>query len=119
MKRKQSPPGEILFRNLTRPRPRLWSPNLHWQIEFHATHTDMAYPLGIAYVSAGKVCCGLDFIFVVDKFRRRGIGKQLILACQKRWPGIELGEAISKVGQYLLDSVETIDPAPSVAPGRS
>lgn len=102
--------GEFIFRQIKEPKPAPWVRGLHWQVEFHHD-SDCGYPIGTAYVSADDRMVAtlgaratLDFIIVVDHMRRCGVGSQLIEACQKRWPDIYLGSAISENRQRLLDS---------------
>lgn len=101
--------GQIIFRQIINPRPGDWTPAMHWYVEFHSDTHDMAYPLGIAFVSAHsqmKACVGhsasLDFIYVCDQERRQGVATKLIAAVRARWPDIYLGEAISEAGEGLL-----------------
>lgn len=90
-----------------------WMPGLHWQVELYADDNGtLSYPLALAWVTDSTPftpqapLVGLDFIIVMDQFRRQGHAEKLIAACKERWPGIHLTNAISREGQALLDKVE-------------
>lgn len=110
----------IIFRNIDRPRPDNWMQCMHWYVEFHDDERDMAFPLGVAYVTAvpeaawteehvkaGMPRAVLDFVLVADLHRRKGIARRLVAACRKRWPEIYLTGAISPEGKALLGSIKT------------
>lgn len=104
------PNGCIVFRQITRDMPSNWIGGIRWYVEFHDANHDMAYPLGIAFVTDptpwnGAAVPYLDFVYVVDQKRRCGIASALIRACEKKWSRIALTDAISESGQALLEAV--------------
>ena len=100
----------ILFRPIINPRPPNWLP-IHWYIEYHDAEADLAFPLGVAYVTVyprktlGPV---LNFILVTDQYRRQGVDWQFIQACKQRWPDIWLTNAISSEGEALLRNADRV-----------
>lgn len=103
----------ILFRQLNDNIPEDWVPGLHWQVEHHDDEYDMAFPTGIAWVSAHtpegeEPFVYLDFLLVPDMYRREGIATEIVKACKERWPTIDLGEAISEEGEAFLNSLEKV-----------
>ncbi len=101
----------ILFRQIKGNKPCNWIDGLHWYVEYHATHLDMAFPLGMAFVTVpmGGMATvrgpHVDFIIVVDQCRREGIATALIDAIRNRWPDVWLTDAISSPGEALLRSL--------------
>lgn len=94
----------IIFRNIKGEIPGNWIEGLHWYVEYHDDSADMAFPLGVAYVSHAAAITCLDYILVADPHRRKDIGSALLDACCKRWPGIHITDAISEAGEGLLAS---------------
>lgn len=100
----------FIFRQIVKDYPWNWVAGVRWFVEFHDDHKDMAFPLGIAFVSEhigtrSEFPPVLEFIFVVDQYRRRGIAKRLVKACQRRWSNLMLTPAISEEGEHLLRSL--------------
>src|SRR4051812_29926638 len=104
-------PLKFIFRQIHGPRPETWMAGLHWYVEAHDVAHDMAYPVGICFVSAHadmKLTMGheamVDYLLVDDRYRRRGVATALIAAITERWPTIDLGEAVTVAGEALLSS---------------
>ncbi len=97
----------IVFRQIKSPLPHGWISGLHWYVEHHDDELDLDHPTGIAFVSSfpniGPI---LDFLFVVDQYRKEGVGKALLQAVKRRWPKIHITDPISEGGAALLKSVE-------------
>lgn len=98
----------ILFRCITGNKPCHWIDGMHWYVEFHHCEADMAYPIGMAFVTVppkgAKIALCVDYIWVAVHFRRQGVANAIIKACKERWPDLWLTEAISKAGQALIES---------------
>jgi len=110
--------GEILFRRLTDPVPTTWELP-HWQAEYHEHFEGPGVPLGLAWITERPdhddegqpmepALAGphLDYIEVLDGWRRLGIGKALLLACMRRWPDLRLSGPATGEGELLLKSIE-------------
>src|SRR5262249_40147649 len=101
----------IIFRKLDRPVPPGLAP-VHLVAEYWPKDKETAYPWGQCWVSdwtANEIFPVLmvDMILVNDAHRRRGIGRRLLRAVERRWPGkVDLGEAVSKAGERLLQAHE-------------
>ena len=94
----------ILFRQIKTPLPPDWEPGAHWYVEYHAgPHTP--FPIGMAFVTAFPQFAVVDFIYVVDQFRRNGVGTALVKACEERWPGIHVHDRVSHEGRAFLRSI--------------
>lgn len=96
----------ILFRQIDSPAPDNWVPNIHWYVEYHDPVHDMAYPLGIAFVSDFSVTTighVIDFIYVVENSRRKGIATVLVDACLARWSDVLMTDPISPEGRKFLN----------------
>lgn len=65
-------------------------------------------PVALAWLSDFSPVLGmsLDYVLVPDQHRRLGYAKTLITACAKRWPNLELTDAISYEGLKLNESLE-------------
>lgn len=106
----------ILFRPINSIAPPNWRRGVHWYVEFHDDEADMAFPLGVAYVSdfRGSTTIKravLDFVLVADQHRRNGVGRKLVEACRERFGAdILLTHAISDAGVALLRSVGVASP---------
>ena len=97
----------IIFRRIQKPVPTDWLPGAHWYVEYYCDDWANGYPSGMAFVTAIKSFVFLDFIFVADHERRKGIATELLHACRQKWPGIDYGDGISKSGAALLKSVQS------------
>lgn len=65
-------------------------------------------PVGVAHVTTYRGGGGyLEFIDVDRRWRRRGIGTQLIRACQRKWPDFELSAPISLLGEAFCAAVDS------------
>jgi hypothetical protein len=75
-----------------------------WQAEYHEGD---GFPLGVAWVNLGRD--GREptvfYLFVDDGCRRLGIATKIIEACRERWPGLDLGHAVTEGGRGLMDSL--------------
>lgn len=105
--------GLIICRNLGDNVPEdVWRAHWKWQAEYHPPSSQArGFPLAIAWIcgappSGEQKAEGdwtwLDYLFVVDDERRKGIATMLVEACQRRWPDIRLSPAISDGGEALL-----------------
>src|SRR5262245_51554342 len=99
--------GTILFRNLGVKVPPGWLAGATWQVEFYPPG-DRGFPSGVAWVfvppGRQKVEPGdiyLKYIIVADDQRREGIATRLVEAIRARWPGVSLGQPISRAGAAL------------------
>lgn len=99
----------IIFRKLNDPVPSNWVAGLRWLVEAHDTDYDVAYPLGLAWVTVPPkevMPPIVDMILVADQYRRCGVATELVKAIEQRWPDVLLTEAISKSGEGFLKSME-------------
>ena len=97
---------EIIFRHITDNLPWDGAPPLPdkpwtglWYVEYHM---EWGAPVGLAFVTHYHGPPMLYYILVADQFRRKGIATALIEACQRRWPDLQLTDAISEAGEALL-----------------
>lgn len=100
----------IVYRQILEGMPSDWMPGFHWYVEFHDDEHDMAFPLGIGFVTDPSehnkaVPPFLDFVLVADQHRRKGVATAIVKACRCRWPKIALSDAISECGAQLLKSL--------------
>jgi len=79
----------IDFRHIV-PSFRKSEPFKEWHVEYYNEDENTMFPVGTAYVVILETTVQLNFILVADQWRRRGIGRQLVEACRKRWPNIQL-----------------------------
>ena len=81
----------------------------YWHVECYddeAPGRGKMFPVGIAYVrEVLNRGAQLQFVFVADEWRRRGFGKQLLLAAKDRWPSLSWTSAMGPEGAALLESV--------------
>jgi GNAT superfamily N-acetyltransferase len=103
----------ILFRQMDNPVPDKWVAGLRWQIEAHLDGGERPHPIGLAWVSdpaplpPGSGCrerarpAWLDFILVLEGYRRHGVATALVRACRERWPGLWLTPGITEDGWAL------------------
>ena len=103
---------QIIFRQINDNLPRYWQPGENWFVEYHAR--DSGYPLGMAVVHVPPAGCDrpdpiMNYLFVCDHVRRRGIGSRIIVACEERWPGIEMS-SVTDAGNDLLVSLGIEEP---------
>jgi GNAT superfamily N-acetyltransferase len=91
------------------------TPAIHWHVEYFDTSQGTMFPVGTAYVIAptihGRQFAQLNFVFVSDAWRRRGIADQLILACKERWPSLTstgpMNEPAAKLIHKHFSPIET------------
>ncbi len=95
----------IIFRQLPPPLPPYWAEGVHWQAELWDVEYESARPDAIAWLTIMPEFMVLDYVLVPDESRRKGLAKRLVKACQERWPGLMLTDAISPEGQALLGSL--------------
>ena len=81
----------ILFRQINEPVPPCWRRGAHWFSELHAGDPSVPFPLGIAFVNARPGLATVDYLFVPDNFRGKGVERRLIDACREKWPDIHIG----------------------------
>jgi GNAT superfamily N-acetyltransferase len=69
------------------------------------------YPAALAWVSETDMRGPtLEMVLVMDGYRRHGLGKAIVRACQEHWPGLAFTDPISEEGSALMNSLER--PAP-------
>jgi hypothetical protein len=77
----------------------------HWNVEYFSEdpHQRM-FPIGTAYVVAPPetTAAQLDFVLVADQWRKEGVARELIKACQERWPGLQYTGPMDEAGDKLL-----------------
>lgn len=91
----------IAYRPICDGIPDHWERGAHWYVEHHDNLRRNYHPLGIAFVTAFPNQVNLDAIFVLDQFRRLGIGAQLVRACRCRWPRILLSPAVAEFAAHI------------------
>ena len=64
---------------------------------------EMAYSIAQAWVYMGSDPY-VDWLFVMDEYRRRGIGTALLGAVRERWPDVEF-DAVTEAGERFLASL--------------
>ena len=99
---------EILFRLLEDPVSQTWGQSPRWQVEFHE-FDGISVPVGLAWVAEYAEEYGgptLLYLLVADGWRRQGIATTLIKECRKRWPHLQMLEAISDAGEALLEKIK-------------
>lgn len=68
------------------------------------------HPYAVAWLLDYSAVNGLDvvltYVLVCDEYRKRGIGKALIMACFEKWPNLILTDPISEGGEALIASIE-------------
>jgi GNAT superfamily N-acetyltransferase len=106
---------EVLFRKLESPLPGHLTPGTHWYVECYETGLGLGNPVGMAFVTSveqpnsGKSGAGqvefsfayIDYLFVLDEHRRKGIGILLLDACIGRWPHIHY-DGVTRAGKAML-----------------
>lgn len=92
------------------------TPGFRWVCELVDADTfeSCTVPCAVAWVRDFGVCqfppfpAILDFVMVPDHLRRKGHATTLIRACEARWPGLVLTDAIGPEGEGLLESLEAV-----------
>lgn len=105
-----SPPPkfEFVYREIEWALPENWEPNVHWFVEAYDARIDGSFPVGIAFCSIfpDEKEITVDFIFVVDHYRRQGVGRALIDAILRRWPNAKFTEnPITELGRKFLSGL--------------
>ena len=103
---------EIVFRSVGNGCGPACAPELYdyWYVE--AYDFERSWPIGIAFVADGTksssapeatplLCFRLDYLFVIDEYRRQGVGTALLEAVKKRWPNMYLDAATEKGERFL------------------
>lgn len=105
----------VLFRQLNEPVPDNWVAGLRYQVEAHSLDFDLPFPIGLAWVMVpppgGPLPPGVEFVIVLDQFRRLGVATALIEAIENQWPNVWLTDAISDAGAGLIAALEGRKPA--------
>ncbi len=103
----------ILFRQMDDPVPAKWAAGLRWQVEAHLDGGERPHPIGLAWVSdpaplppglRGRERARppwLDFVLVLEGYRRHGVATALVRACRERWPDLWLTPGITDDGLAL------------------
>jgi GNAT superfamily N-acetyltransferase len=111
----------VIFRQLHAPVPWCWRPGLRWQAEAHVRSDERYHALGVCWMcdpesvkAPGKCRVGygpsVDYLFVLDGWRRNGIATGFINACRKRWPGLKLGSGATDEGVAFLNAYSEAHP---------
>lgn len=97
---------EVLFRRLDAPVASWSKPGIRWAVEYW--RKEMAYPIAQAWVvmDYGPY---IDWLFVMDEYRRQGIGTALLEAITARWPDVEF-DSFTELGELFLDRYEARRP---------
>ncbi len=107
---------EFVFRQLFDPMPRSWRAGMYWQVEAHP-EGEHSCPVGLCWVVDTSIILPperkheayspiVDFLFVLDSYRRAGVATALIDACRQRWPDLELTGTVSPEGEAFLKAYE-------------
>lgn len=112
---------DIVFRNVGNDCGPACGPELYdyWHVE--AYDFERSWPLGIAFVADGTksssgtetaalLCFRLDYLFVIDEYRRQGVGTALLNAVKERWPSMCLDAATE--GDRAIDGLDVVEPGP-------
>lgn len=93
----------IYFRQVDEPRI---GRGIFWQAEFYMEDGSV-FPVATAYVECPPASGPkLNFIFVADAWRSRGIATELLAACVEKWPSLEFTKAISREGEKAVKRAE-------------
>lgn len=103
----------VVFRQLHAPVPWCWKPGIRWQAEAHLRWDERYHAIGICWVcdpasakdpgvTRGWVDPCVDYLFVLDGWRRGGVATAIIDACRKRWPDLDPGEGATEEGVAFL-----------------
>lgn len=74
--------------------------NVFWHVEYY--EGSPLFPVGLCVVAAVGGGAQLNFVFVADQWRGRGIARKLVSACIGRWPNLQGTLGISDGGDALL-----------------
>lgn len=93
----------LVFRQVDEPYP---DKEVHWNVEFFSDDPpEVGFPVGFAFFVVVQGTAQLNYILVADQWRKRGIAKELIRGCRKRWPNMQFTSAMGPEGEALLRSV--------------
>jgi GNAT superfamily N-acetyltransferase len=89
----------IYFRQVDEPRI---ARGVFWQAEYY-TEDGSIFPVATAYIECSPGAePRLNFIFVADAWRSRGIATELLAACVEKWPSLEFSKTISRDGEKAV-----------------
>lgn len=91
---------EIVFRRVDSPFESCGVPGEMWEVEYR--RPEMAFPVAEAWVHVSPQTAYLGLLFVVEGWRRQGIGTALFKAIRQRWPNVAY-DAVSESGQAFLN----------------
>lgn len=97
--------SKIFFRRVEEPYPK---PAEFWHIEYFPESTAL-FPVALAVVCSFQGVAQLNFIFVADQWRQKGIAGQLISACLERWPSLQPTAPMSGIAEHLLRKFPQFD----------
>ena len=92
---------EILFRRLDAPVASWCHPSVRWAVEYW--RPKMVFPVAQAWVSLDPYGAYIDWLYVMEGWRRQGVGMALFQAIRQRWPDVEY-DAVTEAGEALLNS---------------
>lgn len=93
---------EIIFRRLDEPVASWSKPGGRWAVEYW--RKEMAYPVALAWVSM-PYSPYIDWLYVMEGYRRRGIGSAMLEAIKARWPDVEF-DAFTESGEHFIGGIE-------------
>ncbi len=89
----------IYFRQVDEPRI---GRGIFWQAEYYLEDGSV-FPVSTAYIECSPVAAPkLNFIFVADLWRSRGIATELLAACVEKWPSLEFSQTVSRDGEKAV-----------------
>jgi GNAT superfamily N-acetyltransferase len=82
-----------------------------WYVEyFDDDPAQRLFPYATAYVSVTTAgSAHLDYVLVGDDWRKRGIARALIKACQERWPSLQFSSHMVTVSALLGQGDSFVD----------
>jgi GNAT superfamily N-acetyltransferase len=90
---------EIVFRQTDSPIASSGYPGELWSVEYR--RPGVALPVAEAWVHASPHGAYLGLLFVVEGYRRQGIGTALFGAIRQRWPNVEY-DAVTEAGEEFV-----------------